>query len=314
MQRGMIIAVIAVTSAAVPLALKAQASDYHPLPLENGSWCMTSVCIDFGCGDWGYITTTADGDTLLDGSSYSVMVSHATPMTSGTCCFPPDVSTTAYLLEDTTAKKVYLRTDFINEDSLLYDFNLNVGDTLRGYLASCATATLSVLSIDSVLVGGAYNKRINFDTTDVCDRLAVIEGVGATTGLLACFSEPWDSGITLQCLTVDGTLQYYAPCSPDTAGCAALPLGIGPSFVQGDGSSGCVLTHVTSDLLAIDHCQDLTPSEFFIFDGAGSVCLTGPIVAGGSGIHIGGLRPGLYCIRITDVRGKVSTSQKFFQP
>lgn len=312
--RGLVISVLALTSVVVPCALMGQAGVYRTLPLENGVWCMSTACTDNGCGDHGYIRTYSQGDTAIAGSVYSVMRNDLYPESDGTCCPIPVMEQRTYIREDTIARKVYVRTDLMTSDSLLYDFTLNVGDTLHGYLSSCATTTYTVQSIDSILIGGVFNKRFNFDTADVCNWLAVIEGIGATTGLTSCFSEPWDSGIYLQCVTVDGNIQYYASCGPDTAGCAALPLGIGPPVVRGDGNSGCVLLRISSDLLVIGECQDRSPSAFSIFDNVGRVCLTGAVVDAGSAIHLGMLHPGLYGIRVSDVRGEVLITEKFFQP
>ncbi len=63
------------------------------------------------------------------------------------------------------------------EEYLLMDFTLNVGDTLF----SCISPGLVIGSIDSVLVGAEYRKRFNFTNGDICNWM--IEGIGHEAGL-----------------------------------------------------------------------------------------------------------------------------------
>jgi hypothetical protein len=64
-----------------------------------------------------------------------------------------------------------------NEEQLLMDFTLDVGDTMYSYISP----GLIVESIDSVLVGAEYRKRFNFSNSDVCNWM--IEGIGHEAGL-----------------------------------------------------------------------------------------------------------------------------------
>ncbi|MBL7952798.1 MAG: hypothetical protein JNM62_13885 [Flavobacteriales bacterium] len=296
-----VIAVAALVAATMPVAVKGQTGAYHALPLDNGVWCMSTACTDPGCGDQGYIRTYAADDTLIDGNTYAVLVSDLLPTTAGTCCQIPMVEPIAYIREDSSARKVYLRTDLITSDSLLYDFSLQVGDTLKGYLGATAALPLVVLSIDSALVDGAYHKRLNFDTSQACLRFAMIEAVGSTHGLLACDHGYFQLGRWLQCLTADDVVQFLAPCGPDTAGCAALPVGVGPPMAQDHGPCALRLTYLTAELVQVDGCQGRSPRAFAVFDSAGRVCLSGHFTTAGSLIHIGQLPWGC-TIRITDDR------------
>jgi hypothetical protein len=63
-------------------------------------------------------------------------------------------------------------------EELLYDFNMQVGDIVYGYIASNDI----VQSIDSVLIGGSYRKRWLINPYY---NIYLIEGVGSTYGLLA---------------------------------------------------------------------------------------------------------------------------------
>ena len=63
--------------------------------------------------------------------------------------------------------------------------------------------------------------------------------VAAVPGLALNALATYESGKTA---TADGSVQFLAPCGPDTAGCAALPVGVGPVVPEGherEGSREC---------------------------------------------------------------------------
>jgi hypothetical protein len=67
------------------------------------------------------------------------------------------------LRDDIIANKTFLVFQNKN-DTLLYDYNLKAGDTLKGVITfSCNNV---ILSVDSVLVNGQYRKRWNYKDCD----------------------------------------------------------------------------------------------------------------------------------------------------
>lgn len=92
--------------------------------------------------------------------------------------------------EDTINKKVYFICPNYLTDTLLYDFAVNIGDTIHTVWCTFGgpngyTQNVIVSTIDSVLVGSNYHKRFNTN-----NFFAFIEGIGNSTGLL----EPIDIG------------------------------------------------------------------------------------------------------------------------
>ena len=109
------------------------------------------------------------GDTLIGAFHYSKLY-------SGTNSF----EVTAAIRNDTLNKKVYMYSIFTGTESLMYDFNLVVGDTVNinnGYgfyqplvetwLGAPEIKKAWVTSIDSVLMlhDGIYHRRYNFSAT-----------------------------------------------------------------------------------------------------------------------------------------------------
>lgn len=176
----------------------AQFNVYHPFPESGAVWGMNTGCREVSCGDWGYIQNYYTGDTLIHGYEYKRVHTTYVPMTSNGCCSPPRWELPTNIREDTTARRVYLRLDGMDSDTLLYDFAVQIGGTLRGYLGNCNLFTVE--SIDSVLVGSSFRKRINFTSYfGDCHDLSIIEGIGSTKGLIECVVPSFQEGIGLLC-------------------------------------------------------------------------------------------------------------------
>jgi hypothetical protein len=207
------------------LSTKAQFNVYHPFPDSNAVWGMNAGCMDTNCGTGEYIRDSYAGDTLIDGFTYK-RIEHEVLVTAGGCCYPPEGMGIGFLREDVNARKVYWRWPGEPSDTLLYNFNLDIGDTLDGYFGYC-NQNWTVQSIDSALVGSNYRKRINFDTSETCGQFSFIEGIGSTIGLTICYYGHFEMGAGLACFSVDGDIFYTAPCgNPDLVPCGELPINV----------------------------------------------------------------------------------------
>jgi Secretion system C-terminal sorting domain len=118
------------------------------------------------------------------------------------------------------AKKVYFVPKFSSNDTILYDFNLNIGDTIKTYVGSWGNPPTYVTSIDSILVGTHYNKRFNLQGVGANGDTSLIEGIGSTNGLLESLNE-FEANATLLCFSRDA--QTYFP-SYSTGYCAPLSI------------------------------------------------------------------------------------------
>lgn len=98
------------------IAIPLFSQNYTPLLDEVDEWHFTTCY--FGCHTDVYYT---DGDTLVDGKQYKILDGYHY------------ISRTFLLREDIQEKKVYLNLvlNSGNEEYLLYDFSLNVGDSIQ---------------------------------------------------------------------------------------------------------------------------------------------------------------------------------------
>ena len=198
------------------LGLKAQTSVYHPFPQINSYW---NINKSFYCwiGIPEYIT-----------QSYSVIVSNDTTIGSetyhklfipylrsdSTGCTSNSVTQGIYkgcIREDISAKKVYYVKPSFSTEKLLYDFNLQVGDTIFGELEAPTKDT--VISIDSIETWGSGGGWVKRWLINSCYNIYIIEGVGSTYGLIepspGCAPDNMERDIMCMVCTLPTTGYYY---------------------------------------------------------------------------------------------------------
>ena len=178
----------------VSLPITAQ-SDYLPLVQENAHWrnCVTTSELIWDCHVM--YDYHLRGDTLVDGQVYKKLyredfLSNGEPGGSWSSYDWPLQRVSSSLLgllrEDILARKVYWRTTSnytdcgaTGEEVLLYDFDLEVGDTLQSCLAT-DFGTYTVSSIYTETLYGAERKVYEIDS-----GIRLIEGIGHENSLLS---------------------------------------------------------------------------------------------------------------------------------
>jgi hypothetical protein len=167
--------------------VKGQSQVYYSFPDSSASW---NIEVKAYC--WGGIpgplynaySITFSKDTVISNVTYHKLTIPFLQYFSGASCALDNTKLNVYkgaIRQDTTAKKVFFVPPYGNTEQLLYDFTMQLGDTIRGYLGSFAFQKQIVQSIDSVWVGNTYRKRWNIDTNyDV----HIIEGIGSTYGVI----------------------------------------------------------------------------------------------------------------------------------
>lgn len=269
-----------------------QANVYKPFPQSSGTWSVSGQHYIGWPPTGSYLTYEnykTSGDTLIGAYTY-VKVLYAHNISPGPFNFSPYTFKFAYR-NDSMNKKVYYLdvTGGINKDTLWYDFNLNIGDSLKETFAYTSTGyTMNnqrriVSSIDSVLICGLYHKRFNFGCSIGGFETSLIEGAG--------FKDKFD------------VTAYLGYCPFE------------PSAVYSTGFSSCSVTSVqdyvketqikifpnpTRNELKINSSLKLV--EYIIYNNVGAVVLKG----NGSDIQsikVSSLDDGLYIIKTLDNAG-----------
>lgn len=178
-----------------------QTNVYHPFPDSSAIWIGTSW---YNVGGTGPCVVTNDYNLYISGDTtigiYSYHKLYRNGYISSFMCPPPGyyyygVYAGAFR-QDKASKKIYLFEN--GTDTLAYDFNLNVGDTLHWTCLSIGYNNY-IQSIDSVLIGSQYHKRFWLNN----NYAALIEGVGSTLGAFAPIAPAFESGEDLWCIRIN---------------------------------------------------------------------------------------------------------------
>jgi hypothetical protein len=200
--------------------LVAQTSIYKPFPKHNASWReMSGGYQSSDCKDYQYIIR---GDTLIDSLAYHILhlsgVKYYETMYGEDCSW--DIM--SYLNEDfamfrndSAQRKVYARDMTGGPERMLYDFDLDMGDTLPSSMHTFWGDIVTVCSVDSILIGNKYHRRLgmasNYWGEPDSNYVHIIEGIGSTSGLFGFLSPPFEFGSYLLCFIYNGITVY-----PDT--------------------------------------------------------------------------------------------------
>ncbi len=193
------------------LCVQAQTNNYHPFPDSNAVWNIHywMACWGSEAADDHYSITFA-GDTLIGGTSYHKLTTPYIEHHSTGNCSWTSLGYLGAIRRDGANRKVYFVLSPDTSGQLLYDFNLQVGDAIQGYLGNFAWPADTVREIDSVMVVNSYRKRWRINP---CYNIDIIEGIGSTYGLIipspGCVTDLPD--FTITCFQQNGETLY-----PDT--------------------------------------------------------------------------------------------------
>ena len=189
---------------------------YYSIPISNTSW-KTERCFSFyASGYYDVYTIYTNGqDTNMNTVMYKKMFK-TTRHLPGTIY---DTTYTNFIggIRENNKKVYMLCPDLTSPDTterMIYDFNpVIVGDTIYSERISYSTSVSIphlVTSIDSVLVGNLYHRRI-FLTNLIANYAQEywIEGIGSNFGLIyASYNCITDNSYDLICFNVNDSLQF----------------------------------------------------------------------------------------------------------
>ncbi|HEX7413893.1 MAG TPA: T9SS type A sorting domain-containing protein [Bacteroidia bacterium] len=230
-----------------------QTNVYHPFPDSNAVWMSgcNGLSVGGGCACQGmpciFISATQDslgGDTMIGSYKYYKLWEESTNTlwVDGPPTCPPGVNnynTTFYnyvydgaIRQNISLRKVYYMPPLTTHDTLLYNFNLHLGDTLPATFINAANYAY-VSKVDSFLITGNYHKRFWLwlvgstpPTSSDSGYAAIIEGMGSTNGLFTVGPElVFEYSCALNCIKINEVSIY--PTATTT--CTSLHLaGIKP--------------------------------------------------------------------------------------
>jgi len=188
----------------------------YPIPMDSTStWRLYTSARD-GASNY---STSSDfrvfiaGDTTIGNHIYSRLLSsgvHSANYQGITWSTPYENEFYAYIRSDSSRTYIF----FIDREELLFDFSLQVGDTLPMTFNNWSPS-LVITSIDSVLVAGKYLKRFHiYEEAGGMGSTWYIEGIGHEQGLLECMNLTLDSGSLFECYA-----ENHIPVFPQGSSC-----------------------------------------------------------------------------------------------
>lgn len=187
---------------------------YTPFPDSNVMW--TDRIYDPSCNNINLLCSinqyTITGDTLINGKLYKKITNSGYYITQNNAYIYYLLYAGAIRQEINNKKVFYFPPyGYPQVDTLLYNFNLQVGDSLPyTYLYPENLCNAVVDSIDSVDVGNTYRKRFHISTTDTPpgQETWLIEGIGCSRGLFGYYCPGWEHWQELTCFIQNDTMIY----------------------------------------------------------------------------------------------------------
>lgn len=173
-----------------------QTDVYHPFP-DSAMWRVDYVVHNpfqnYYFYDY-FFHYYISGDTIINAKEYKKLyrsffyVTHISvqppwqvPQSEAPCYF-------GALRDDSIADKAFFVYAGTSTDSLLFDYHLMSGDTVRGIPGQTYYGYKTVHSVDSVLIDGSYRRRWNLDSVNLYGTFYaypyIIEGIGSSSGLI----------------------------------------------------------------------------------------------------------------------------------
>jgi hypothetical protein len=121
------------------------------------------------------------GDTIINSIQYHKLFTPYIQTSVKSKSIQINTGYNGAIRQDTLIRKVFIVPRFESTEQLLYDFTMQVGDSVKGFIQTVFDPKDVVFSIDSVLVGNSYRKRWNINLSY---NISIIEGVGCTFGLI----------------------------------------------------------------------------------------------------------------------------------
>lgn len=193
----------------------AQLPDYLP---ESAQWRIDAIGLSsqYPCWYKDQMVCRIQGDSTIGNYTYKKIMSHAlyteyaiNPGGGGTCG-SPYIHDELYALIRQDSLRMYIYAD--NQDKLLYDFDLQVGDTLP-LTYNNFSDTITVTSISTLQVGNETRKVFVFNNENEIDTL--FEGIGHNWGFIGPMQVFEFYEIDLKCFSAYDTTWYPyldAPC------------------------------------------------------------------------------------------------------
>ena len=268
-----------------------QTSVYHSFPDSNVTWnfkCYDSGSAGGGNSAYAKYSYLMTGDTTISGISYHKISCPDTSCVSG-CCWQ-GLGYLGAFREDIPNKKVYYRLPNDTSETILYDFNLNKGDT-----GHTAKLTYYVYRMDSVFVGPDYRKKWKIYVMGMggaSSSGAIIEGIGAESSLFDLYNHTSGSGHTRQdiltCYVYNNSMLYQPDTTESCQVITSIPL------AENANEQIILFPNPCHSAITLQFENSFEMSIFTIYNLLGETVLQQRLFSNNALIDLGKLEKGMY--------------------
>jgi len=184
MMRKLMLAILILSA----ISVKSQTNIYHPFPDSAAMWNVQYHWLFDALQHYEDYSITLSGDTAINNLDYHKLVVpkvhvYGSNGFGGYYSYYDSGYYAGSIRQDIAIRKVFFVPPNDSIEWLLYDFNLEVGDTVNGYLVDSSSFTYIIQEVDSYLLGNTYRKSWKYDN----NYSFLIEGIGAMNGLIEKF-------------------------------------------------------------------------------------------------------------------------------
>jgi len=271
----------------ISVSVEAQTSVYHPFPVSNTMWGYARHEQSGITGIWKVILT--DLDTIINSVSYRKMTD--------------SVDYIGGFREDTLLKIVYYFPKDSLTEQILYDFNLQIGDTVGPAYIGCYPYVY-VSGIDSTnQFGNGYRKVYNLSGA-IWAPYSLIEGIGTSGGLFVPYCMNDGYFYELHCFSINDSLIFWT--GAPFINCN-LPLNIVDNISSKSHLKIFPVPAYTEVIIEIN--SEFENSELRIYNIFGEIVEKMKTVSPTTKINIDPLSRGIYFCRIVNENGSVTVAK-----
>ena len=198
----------------ITISTKAQEINYFA---DNPKWRISTACAIGGyeCVSYHDYVCYINGDSLIDSKVYKKLYRYGQRYESYFLPGPiPDWCNNdvsyfegpfGFIRQE--QKRIYIR-NYLGIDTLLYDFDLSLGDTLP-ITWNQEYEDIVVVDIDSVLIGTLYRKKYHTAQEGVfAFENQIIEGIGHLNGFIESYLIVFECNSSLNCFSLNDTTYF----------------------------------------------------------------------------------------------------------
>lgn len=281
---------LTLSAVALVFTLMLFSQDYYPLVQENNEWNVLQVIFNGGNPwDTSFYTQTfkISGDTIVNNQVFKKIYKSEEEI-------PVNWVYEGSIREED--EKVWYVSHFNNEERLIYDFTLNVGDTMEFQYQP-------YMVVDSIAfheIAGIERKHIYFSYIDFSPHKELwIEGIGSIYGILSSGSGGSIGGWTwFLCMSENGELIYM---NPNYNSCFLINTEINET----KSLDFNIFPNPTTGLLKIENLNNVTINSIRLVDLIGQTIKT--IENDQTSFDLTGIASGSYMIIIDSENGLLKT-------